>query len=90
MPAGYKIRGVPALLFDRLSHAPPRSEDQGGRERQAAGAYHTYDEAALRESVEQQLAWLLNTRAPVSYDILDDRNLDHRLRPSGPILLSPA
>jgi len=58
--------GAPALIFDRLAHP----DDQ----RAGAGAVAFSDgRAALRESVRQQLEFLLNTRVPLDIDTLEER-----------------
>lgn len=76
MPAGHKTQGVPALLFDRLGHPPPPSREEAIRYASDHRNYHIYDREGLLRSIRQQLAWLLNTRAPVAYEILDARNRD--------------
>ena len=76
MPVGHKTQGVHALLFDRLGHPPPPSREEAARYANDHRNYHMYDSDGLRRSIRQQLTWLLNTRVPVAYDILDARNRD--------------
>jgi type VI secretion system lysozyme-like protein len=76
MPAGHKTQGVSALLFDRLGHRPAAASQDVARYASDHRNYYVYDHEALKRSIQQQLGWLLNTRAPVSYEILDARNRD--------------
>lgn len=64
-------RGATALLFDRLmlsEHAGDGMAPAMLRPRQV------YDMAELRASVGEQLSWLLNTRVPLDYQVMDARN----------------
>ena len=52
-----------------------RGEDADGASRRPQ---QTYDAVELQDSVFQQLKWLLNSRTPVDYSTLDQRNRDNQ------------
>ena len=63
---GYQRRAVKALLFDRV--LKPAAD-----ERTPIAVRGQYDESALGRSIAEQLHWLLNTRVPIDYAVLDAR-----------------
>lgn len=68
MPAGLQRHAVRALLFDRIVRREQAGEGSG-----PAPAQAVYDPEGLRDSIAEQLGWLLNTRVPVDYRTLDER-----------------
>ncbi|HEY6352154.1 MAG TPA: type VI secretion system baseplate subunit TssE [Candidatus Angelobacter sp.] len=61
------IKGAKALLFERLVDENPNTPGE-------AQPFRIYGVAALRESVQRELARLLNTRSPVLGGLVDERD----------------
>ena len=61
------IKGAKALLFERLVDENPNTPGE-------AQPFRIYGVAALRESVQRELARLLNTRSPVLGGMADERD----------------
>lgn len=68
MAAGLQQHRVTALLFDRLM-----TREADGDPATILPTVQTYGEDELRESIGEQLHWLLNTRVPIDYHTLDER-----------------
>jgi type VI secretion system lysozyme-like protein len=76
MPVVRHKRGAPVLLFDRLI---PRGQAGDHRLRSARmGWREVYDRRQLEASIAEQLAWLLNTRVPISYAEMEVRTREGR------------
>ena len=68
MTAGHQRYGVRALLFDRIVR-----RERAGEGSPIAAPRTVYDADALRDSIAEQLGWLLNTRVPIDHRTLDAR-----------------
>jgi type VI secretion system lysozyme-like protein len=63
-------RGATALLFDRLITREQAGDGAGPKK---VAHREVYDLAELRASIEEQLGWLLNTRVPLDYQLMEVR-----------------